>query len=185
MRKSFILVEEKNGLRVIDQHAAHERVRLEKLEQMQKEKKNISQPLLTPCVFSVSVSEKEMLMEEKKYLETSGFEIEDFGGNEIAIHAVPSGSEHINIEKLFSDLLADCDFFDSEFSDIHNSFSKRAMSYTACRGAKMFGDILSHQEMEALVSDWKKCKKMDSCAHGRPVSVFYPYKELENECARY
>ena len=126
-----------------------------------------------------------MLLEEKKYLENSGFEIEDFGGNEISISAVPRGSEHINIEKLFSDLLADCDFFDSQYSHLHHSFTQKAMSYTACRGAKMFGDILSFPEMEALVSDWKKCKNPDSCAHGRPVSVFYPYKELENECGRY
>ncbi len=184
IRKSFILVEEKNGLRIVDQHAAHERVRLEMLTQQKEEKKIIAQPLLTPCIFSVSTSDKELLLEHAPYLQNIGFQIEEFGKEEIAIHSVPDGSTHIDIEKLFREVLDNCDFFEPEFSSITDSFEKKILSYAACRGAKMFGDFMSHSEMKALIKDWKQCKNPDSCAHGRPVSIFHPYQELEKKCGR-
>ncbi len=184
IRNSFIVVEEPTGIRIVDQHAAHERVRLESLTEKLQTKKIVSQPLLTPCVFSLSISDKERLLEQTPYLQSLGFEIEDFGKNEIAIHAVPSGNNHIDIAKLFREVLDNCDFFEPEFSDITHSFTKKLLSYTACRGAKMFGDPLSMSEMEALIRDWKQCKTQHSCAHGRPVSVLYPFDEIEKKCGR-
>lgn len=185
VRKSFIILEEKGGMRIVDQHAAHERVRLEQLEKDYAEKSIQSQPLLTPVVFSVSQSEKSSLLDQCEYLREAGFDISDFGGNEVSINAVPAGSEHVDISKMFQDLIADSDFFDPSFSEHHKSFAKRALSYSACRGAKKFGHALSFPEMERLIEDWKNCTHPDSCAHGRPVSIFYPYKDLENECGRY
>ena len=184
VRKSFIVVEEKTGMRVVDQHAAHERVRLEALTEKMNAKEIVSQPLLSPCVFSLSVSDKEVLLEQADYLQNIGFEIEDFGNSEVAISAVPAGSEHIDIAKLFQEVLDNCDFFEPEFASITDSFAKKVLSYAACRGAKMFGDYMSHSEMEALITDWKKCKMQHSCAHGRPVSVFHPFKEIEKKCGR-
>ena len=184
VRKSFIIVEEANGMRIVDQHAAHERVRLEMLTEKAEKKEIISQPLLTPCIFSLSQSDKELLLEQQKYLLDIGFEIEDFGNTEVAINSVPSGSEHIDIAKLFQEILDSCDFFEPEFASITDSFAKKVLSYAACRGAKMFGDYMSQNEMEALIRDWKKCKKLHSCAHGRPVSIFYPFNEIEKKCGR-
>jgi len=184
IRKSFIIVEEIDGLRIVDQHAAHERVRLENLTEKAKNKEIISQPLLTPCVFSLSQSDKDLLLEQQEYLHDIGFEIEDFGNNEIAVSTVPEGSEKINIEKLFIEIFENCDFFEPEFSSITDSFAKKVLSYAACRGAKMFGDYMSHSEMEALIQDWKRCKNQHSCAHGRPVSIFYPFNEIEKKCGR-
>jgi len=184
-RKSFIIREEKDGIRVIDQHAAHERVRYEQLLREFRARKILSQPLLTPVVFSVSASEKMLLLEETQTLQQMGFEIEDFGGQEISVSAVPTGNTKLDIEQLFRNLLDDLDSFDPAFGKNISSFSEKMLSYTACRGAKKFGDVLSSPEMEQLLHDWDKCTHKDSCAHGRPVSTFYPYKEIENECGRY
>ncbi len=184
VRKSFIIVEEENGIRIVDQHAAHERVRLEMLTEKAEKKEIILQPLLTPCIFSLSQSDKELLLQQHKYLRDIGFEIEDFGNTEVAIQTVPAGSEHIDIAKLFQEILDNCDFFEPEFSSITDSFAKKVLSYAACRGAKMFGDYMSQSEMEALIRDWKKCKNLHSCAHGRPVSVFHPFNEIEKKCGR-
>jgi len=184
VRKSFIIVEEKTGMRIVDQHAAHERVRLEALTEKMNAKSIVSQPLLTPCVFSLSVSDKETLLEQTEYLQKIGFEIEDFGNSEVTISAVPAGSEHIDIAKLFQEVLDNCDFFEPGFSSITDSFAKKVLSYAACRGAKMFGDEMSHIEMEALIQDWKHCKMQHSCAHGRPVSIFHPFTEMEKKCGR-
>ena len=98
-RKSFIIREEKDGIRVIDQHAAHERVRYEELLRNFRAKKIISQPLLTPAIFSVSASEKMLLLEEGKTLQDLGFEIDDFGGQEISVLAVPTGHIKFDIVK--------------------------------------------------------------------------------------
>ncbi len=185
VRKSFIIREEETGMRVIDQHAAHERVRYEKLIREFRAKKIISQPLLTPIVFSVSVSEKMLLLEESETLQNLGFEIDDLGGQEISVVAVPAGNTKLDIEKLFRNLLDDLDSFDPVFGENISSFAEKMLSYTACRGAKKFGDVLSHLEMEQLVKDWDQCTHKDSCAHGRPVSTFYPFKAMENECGRY
>ena len=184
-RKSFIIREEKDGIRVIDQHAAHERVRYEQLLREFRARKIISQPLLSPVVFSVSASEKMLLLEETQTLQQMGFEIEDFGGQEISVSAVPTGNTKLDIEQLFRNLLDDLDSFDPAFGQNISSFSEKMLSYTACRGAKKFGDVLSSPEMEQLLHDWDKCTHKDSCAHGRPVSTFYPYKGIENECGRY
>lgn len=184
-RNSFILVEESDGIRIIDQHAAHERVRYEKYMKQLEEKTICSQPLLTPVVLSLSHSEKNQLLESQDALQDLGFEIEDFGGNDIAVTAVPVGSEHVDVGTLFSSLLADLDFFDPAFGRELKKLGERMVSYTACRGAKKFGDSLTFPEMESLVKDWKSCKIPDACAHGRRVSVFYPFKDLENECGRY
>jgi DNA mismatch repair protein MutL len=185
LHNKFILLEEENGLKVVDQHAAHERVRLESLTKKWNNKKIVRQPLLSPVVFSITISEKNDLLDKKDYFYSLGFEIEDFGGNEIAIISVPTGSERIDLKKLFFDLLADSDFFTTSFSDFHKSLEKRAISYIACRGAKKFGDKLNIEEMNALIRDWKNCKNPEACAHGRPVSVFYNSSTFENECGRY
>jgi DNA mismatch repair protein MutL len=185
VRKSFIVREEKNGIRVIDQHAAHERVRYEVLLRDFRAKKISSQQLLTPIVFSVSASEKMLLLEESETLQDLGFEIEDFGGQEISVLAVPTGNAKLDIEKLFRNLLDDLDSFDPHFGENLSSFAEKMLSYTACRGAKKFGDSLEFAEMEQLLKDWDQCTHKDSCAHGRPVSTFYPFSEIENECGRY
>ena len=185
VRKSFIIREEELGIRVIDQHAAHERVRYEQLLRDFRAKKVTSQQLLTPIVFSVSVSEKMLLLEEAEILQNLGFEIEDFGGQEISVLAVPTGNATLDIEKLFRNLLDDLDSFDPIFGENLSSFAEKALSYTACRGAKKFGDVLSFPEMEQLMKDWDQCTHKDACAHGRPVSTFYPFTKMENECGRY
>ncbi len=184
VRKSFIIREESDGIRVIDQHAAHERIRYEKLLRDFRAKKITSQPLLTPAVFSVSASEKNMLLEEKETITQLGFEIEDFGGQEISVSAVPTGNSKLEIEKLFRNLLDDLDSFDPLFKEHISSFGEKMLSYTACRGAIKFGDSLTLPEMEQLLEDWEQCTHKDACAHGRPVSTFFPYKTLENECGR-
>lgn len=184
LHNKFILIEEKNGLRIIDQHAAHERIRLEKLTKDLANKKIVKQPLLSPIVFSITMSEKNDLLSQKDYFDSVGFEIEDFGGREVAILSVPASSDKINLKQLFLDLLADSDFFTASFSDFHKSFEKKTISYIACRGSKKFGDKLSFEEMNALVKDWKNCKNPDACAHGRPVSIFHKTIDLENECGR-
>ncbi len=185
VRNSFIVVEESNGIRIIDQHAAHERVRYEQYQKALAQKTISSQLLLTPVVMSFSTSEKLQLLDNLPELEAFGFSIEDFGGNEVAVTAVPSGSEHIELEKLFSALLADLDFFDPAFGKALQGIGQRIISYAACRGAKKFGDRLSQSEMEALVEDWKQCDTPDACAHGRKVSSFFLFQEIENECGRY
>ena len=172
-------------MRIVDQHAAHERVRLEQLKNRKTTDTPVSQPLLTPQVFSLSQSEKQNLLSHTADLQSIGFEIQDFGGNEIALHALPAHSAHIDVEKLFHALLDDADDFSTDFSSSLKGFKERAMSYTACRGAKKFGDVMTLIDMEALITDWKNCAHPESCAHGRPVSIFYPYKDLENECGRY
>lgn len=183
-RNSFIVVASQEGIEMIDQHAAHERVRYEELLRDFRSKKIISQPLLTPVVLEISQSEKNLLLEKQDDLALLGFDIEDFGGNEIAVSSVPTGNTSVDIAKLFRDLLDDLDSFDPSFGEFSKNITQRMISYTACRGAVKFGDTLTLPEMEGLIKDLKNCSHPESCAHGRPVSTFLSYKSIENDCGR-
>jgi DNA mismatch repair protein MutL len=185
IRKSFVVVEEQDGVKIIDQHAAHERIRYEQLLRDFRAKTVVSQPLLAPVIFSISQSEKLLLLEEQESIADLGFEIEDFGGQDIAVLSVPSSKTPIDVEKLFRNLLDDFDTFDPSFGANISEFAEKMLSYTACRGAIKFGDELSMSEMEQLVEDWNKCTHSQACAHGRPVSTAFSYTSLENECGRY
>jgi DNA mismatch repair protein MutL len=184
LRKSFILIEEEDGLLVVDQHAAHERVRYEWLIKAVREKKAKSQRLLLPVVFSISHSSKTLLEEYEEILVDLGFQVEPFGGSEIAIYAVPEGNKKFDIESLFRALLDDLESITPEEAKATKILAERIATFAACRGSIKFGDALSMPEMEALIDSLDKCNAFYSCAHGRPIAMKISFEEMEKMCGR-
>jgi DNA mismatch repair protein MutL len=173
---SYILCEQGTRLIIVDQHAAHERIRYTEItEQYDKPEKNIQQ-LLMPEQFELSHKEVAVLNENMEILKGMGFEIEPFGGNTFSVHAVPSFIVKQDLRAVILGLI----------DDIENNASKgdftdrkeRALTYMACRSAVKFGDKLSVEEQKALLKKLQTLAKPYTCPHGRPTMVTMTFDEL-------
>ncbi len=184
LRNSFILIEEEDGLRIVDQHAAHEGIRFHRLRENLRLKKNESQKLLVPQVMSISRSEKILLESYRTTFEGLGFEIDEFSENEISLFSVPLGLEKVDFRKMLESLLDDLGSSTPGKKNALAEGEEKIISYAACRGAVKFGDPLTQEEMEKLVGDLDASEHGYSCAHGRPVSMTISYREMEKKCGR-
>lgn len=175
--RSYILAENEEGLVLIDQHAAHERVRYEELMDQFEKKDPEKQQLLLPENIELSAVEAEIFTSNKETFEKLGFEIELFGGNTFIVHAVPSAIANQNIQGIIQQVLNDLSE-EKKTRAIKNP-QEKIIEYMACRSAIKFGKNLSLDEMAELIRQVDKLKRPYTCPHGRPSMVKITYNELE------
>lgn len=179
---SYIVAESEDGLVLIDQHAAHERVRYMRLMEELANEKVVSQKLLTPLEMDLGVDSARIVEGHLDDFNALGFEIEPFGdgagrGSTFLVRAVPTGIERREPEQIVREVIAD---ITEEWKQNHvKNVREFLLTYTACRGAIKFGDRLTMQEMEALVADMEKTKHSTHCPHGRPAIVKLTFDKLE------
>ena len=193
MNRSYILCQQvsKNpgegahanmDLVVLDQHAAHERIRYTELVE-QFEKKDIStQPLLVPVQLELSLSDKSVLEENLELLKGLGFEVEPFGGNTFSVYGVPSSMVKEDPSSLIQGILDDLS--NQSVKGDFQARKEKALIYASCRSAVKFGDELSMPEMEALCSKLMTLELPYTCPHGRPTMVRLSAAELEKRFGR-
>ncbi len=175
--QSYIIAESEEGLVLIDQHAAHERVRYERLMKALAEKAVLKQPLLTPLELDLGVDSRRLLAEYAADFESLGFEFENFGGATFVVRSIPAGLEKKDPERVIQEILND---LASEFKQNHVlSVRESLATMTACRGAIKFGDPLTMMEMESLLRDMETTPNANHCPHGRPSIVTFSYDKLE------
>lgn len=180
---SYIMCESPEGLVIIDQHAAHERVMYEQLKEVARSKQAQSQKLLIPTQIELSNSEMATLEAAQEVLSSIGFEITNFGGQTIAVQAIPAKFSKESTDELVRGLLSDL----SEGIDFSNleKLEDEVLHYAACRGAIKFGQSLSHLEQVALIQEMEKIEGREySCPHGRPTMITISFDELEKEFKR-
>ena len=180
--KSYILAENEEGLVLIDQHAAHERVRYEELMDQFEKKSPEKQQLLLPENIELSAMEAESFTANRETFEKLGFEIELFGGNTFIIHAVPSPIANQNIQGIVQQVISDLS--DEKKSRAVKNPQEKIIEYMACRSAIKFGKDLSIDEMAELIRQVDKLKRPYTCPHGRPSMVKITYHELEKMFGR-
>ncbi|MEK7085576.1 MAG: DNA mismatch repair endonuclease MutL [Patescibacteria group bacterium] len=179
---SYIVAENENGLILIDQHAAHERVRYEQLmDQFENQQKSV-QPLLMPLQMELTKEEVDMIEQNKKIFDDLGFEIEPFGGNTFVVHAVPAFLSKEDLEQVVRGVLDDI-FNQKNSSKIHGDVEK-ILTYMACRSAIKFGQKLNLPEMQELIMQMDKLKRPYTCPHGRPTMISLTLSELERMFGR-
>ncbi|MFA6528026.1 MAG: DNA mismatch repair endonuclease MutL [Candidatus Gracilibacteria bacterium] len=179
---SYILAQDEEGVVIVDQHAAHERVMYEKLMKNLAEKSIASQPLLAPESVELSLQESEILNENMTSLEDVGFKLESFGGNTFLITAVPSdiaGKDIVAVLKGVIDDLAE-----GGKTDELSSRREHILHYTACRSAVKFGQKLSYEEQVGLLNQLSEIERKETCPHGRPTMIRITYDELEKRFKR-
>lgn len=172
----FILAPIKNGILLIDQHAAHERILYEQALDELKEGRADSQQLLFPIVLELSPTEKSIVLSGNEYFRKFGYEIQDFGGNAVSLSALPAFMKDSSAEAAVRDMVR---YLVEEKSDIHFSDSyKRFAAAFACGAAIKAGQMLSQEEMNALLNSLFSTGNPYICPHGRPTVVRISTDEL-------
>ena len=177
----YIVEEADDGIRVIDQHALHERVLLEEIRRQYKSADVPKQLLLLPAMAEVTAAERARLEEHAAVLESMGLLIDDFGPSSIAVRAVPALLKDADPAGLVRDLL--------DRIEEHGEAERAAghavpmidaiLEFLACRAAVKFGDRLAPEELSRLLSDAEGMDYSATCAHGRPTAIKLSLDDLE------
>jgi DNA mismatch repair protein MutL len=176
---TYIIAEGPDGMYLIDQHAAHERVLLEQLMAQYEQSGVDVQVLLEPLVVELTATQLEVLEQYADELERLGFRIEPFGGNAIALRGVP-GIMHRRPPN--TTLLA---ILDELASGGRGSSRLEALAIsTACHSAVRAGQELTLAEMRELVRQLEACTVPRTCGHGRPTMLHLSQQELDRQFAR-
>jgi len=178
---TYLVAEGPDGLYLIDQHAAHERVLFEKL-MAQHETKNIpSQSLLAPEVVTLPPQSAKTLMEQLPFLNHFGFEVEEFGANTFQVRAMPilfSGGDPA------SALRAVVEDFEEDESPLQAEVEARLAARVCKRLAVKGGQTLTSEEQRSLLNDLESCQSPRTCPHGRPTMIHLSVDTLERQFGR-
>ncbi|MCL5807595.1 MAG: DNA mismatch repair endonuclease MutL [Deltaproteobacteria bacterium] len=174
---TYLIFTGEEGVVLIDQHAAHERVLFEKLRKQAQEEKPVGQRLLLPEVVSLPPRDIAFLIEAAPVLGEAGMEVESFGGDSIVIKAIPAFLSHTEARMLLLDLLSECAEMDRGLP----LQEKREKIFTAlaCRGAVKANRNMSGPEVAGLCRELDAIPHAATCPHGRPLAVSIPVTELE------
>jgi len=176
IKKLYIVAEGEDGLVIIDQHAAAERIRFERLAEMYKDKK-IRQELVEPISLELSASERLMMNAWQETLQEIGFDLSPFGGNTYTVRAVPALGSRLQDAEAVHDILRD--LFNSGKVSPSSTDRDEILKLLACRGSIKSGRELTAIEMKRLLDDLLFCKNPLTCPHGRPVMVTIDEGQLE------
>ena len=175
---TYILCQLGENLYMIDQHAAHERMRFETLKKSYYENERMSQLLLTPIIIKLDFSESSTVLGALDYYKGFGFEIEDFGSGSIIVNATPVIADEATIRDLVLEI-ADAV---SQMGKISVAdFEEKALDMIACKYAIKANHKLNAYEMQDLIE--KVCemeeKGIKTCPHGRPIKIEFSKFEIE------
>jgi DNA mismatch repair protein MutL len=182
IRNSFILAVNEDGLWIIDQHVAHERVLFERIRKQRAAQKVESQRLLMPMVLELSPAQQAVFAEISGELQHNGFEAEPFGARSVAVKVAPAGVEAAAVEDMLHDLL---DQFSREEQSLNlEKIRTRIAASIACHAAIKVNMPLEQNKMEWLLAELAKTDHPMSCPHGRPVVLRYSVKDIQKAFKR-
>ncbi|MDG2140780.1 MAG: DNA mismatch repair endonuclease MutL [Gammaproteobacteria bacterium] len=173
----FILAENKQGLIVVDMHAAHERITYERLKIASRSEGLKMQPLLVPLSLVISKQEADCAEEKAELLADLGIELQRISDEGIVVRQIPSLLKDSNIEQMIRDVLSD--FLEYGVSDRIQSHQDELLSKMACYGSVRANRQLSLPEMNALLRDMESTERSGQCNHGRPTWIFQSLDELD------
>jgi len=182
LRESFILAVNAEGLWIIDQHVAHERVLFEKVLRQRAQQQVESQRLLMPIVIELNPAQQAVFAEISDELQKNGFEAEPFGTRSIAIKIAPAGLEASDVEQMLHELLEQ---FAREDQALNlDQIRGRIAASIACHAAIKVNMPLEQNKMEWLLRELAKTDCPMSCPHGRPVVLRYSMKDIQRAFKR-
>jgi DNA mismatch repair protein MutL len=178
---TYLVAEGPDGLYLVDQHAAHERVLFEKLMAQHAMKNIPSQSLLTPVAVTLPPHSAHLLMEQLPVLQHFGFDVEEFGPNTFQVRAMPAlfmGSDpSVALRALVED-------FEEDESPLQNEVEAKLAARVCKRMAVKAGQSLSNEEQRALLHDLEACDSPRTCPHGRPTMIHLSVDMLERQFGR-
>ena len=175
--KNYIISETTDGIIVVDQHAAHERIVKEEILYQKNKNKICSQLLLIPEIVKLPALQLDLILNEIDTLKTIGFEIEVFGDDAVLVRAIPEILTNSNIQELIGDVAQELFELGSQISIDEKIDS--IISTSACYGSVRSGRILSIEEMNALLRKMEITPNSNQCNHGRPTSIKLSLNDIE------
>lgn len=178
---TYLVAEGPDGLYLIDQHAAHERVLFEKLMAQHENKSIPSQSLLAPEIVTLPPQSAKVLAEQLPFLNHFGFEVEEFGTNTFQVRAMPmlfSGGDPASALKA---LVED---FEEDESPLQAEVEARLAARVCKRLAVKAGQALTSEEQRSLLNDLEACHSPRTCPHGRPTMIHLSVDALERQFGR-
>ncbi len=180
LRDSFILASGEDGLWIIDQHVAHERVLFEKILRDRQVERVQRQRLLMPMLVELKPEQMVVFARIAEELEVNGFEVEPFGPQTLAVKASPVGLEGAELERTLAEVI-DQSTGDSEEPSRNeelNRLRSRIAASIACHSAIKVNTALDTKRIEWLLLELGKTSHPTSCPHGRPIALLYSWKEI-------
>ncbi len=178
---TYWLISYQDKLMIIDQHAAHEKVKYERFMKQFRERRIASQSLNPPVVVTLSGREKGCLLQHMEHFEALGFVLEEFGGNDYALSGVPVDLYGYQEAGLFYELLDE--MTEETFSGTPESIRMKIASM-ACKAAVKGNARMSVQEADALIEELLSLQNPYQCPHGRPTMITMSKYELEKKFKR-
>jgi DNA mismatch repair protein MutL len=173
---SFIIAAGRDGLWIIDQHVAHERILFEKVLRQQAEGRVERQQLLMPILLELTAGQQIEYARIADELERAGFDSEPFGNRTLAVKGAPAGVGPADIERLVFEIL---EIAEGEFRKVSLDDLRRAMAASiACRAAIKINMRLDHTKMEWLLKELAATDCPMSCPHGRPIALRYSTRDI-------
>ena len=176
LNSSFIIMQGKKGLLVVDQHVAHERILYERFRESAKKKKIEVQNLLFPLTVEFSPTETELLIFHLDRLKQLGLELETFGKNEFLLRSVPAILKNIDNEKLLRDTIellpkgGDENILHEKYEDV--------LIMMSCRNAIKVNHPLNLDQIRKLIADLEQTSMPFTCPHGRPISLLFGMDDI-------
>ena len=177
VHENYIIAQTADGMVIVDQHAAHERLVYEKLKALMAENGVPAQALLIPEIVSLSDDDAARLLAHAETLTRVGLSIEPFGGGAIAVRETPAILGEINAEALLRDILDELD--DSGDTQLVADKIEAVLSRMACHGSIRSGRRMRADEMNALLREMEATPHSGQCNHGRPTYVELKLADIE------
>lgn len=179
--KTFWLIEYDKKLFIMDQHAAHEKVKFEELMNNYRNKKAIPQYLMPPAIVTLTADEITFLNDNMEFFENLGYTIESFGGREYKLSSVPANLFGIDGRELFLEFIGELSE-NNKNSTITAFIAK--LSTMACKAAIKGNTEISFKEADVLIDQLLKLENPYTCPHGRPTLISMTEAELEKKFKR-
>jgi DNA mismatch repair protein MutL len=181
LRESFILAAGDDGLWIIDQHVAHERILFEKILRDRQTEQMQRQRLLMPMLVELKPAQMVVFAEIAEELELNGFEVEPFGPHTLAVKAAPIGLEGAALERMLAQVIEQSS---EESEEVKQNEDLRALrtriaASIACHSAIKINTPLDPVRMQWLLLELAKTSHPTSCPHGRPIALLYSWKEIQ------
>ncbi|MBV9791085.1 MAG: DNA mismatch repair endonuclease MutL [Chloroflexi bacterium] len=179
--ETYIVAEAPDGLYLVDQHAAHERVVFERLMNERGSLQIDKQHLLLPASIDMPPGMATLLLGNAELLDEWGFELEDFGSGTLRVRSVPHGLREGQIPEALYEL---ADHLNEVSGSTPEDWREKMLTTIACHSAVRAGQTLSHEEMRQLLQQLERCAFPRTCPHGRPTALLLSQSQLERQFGR-
>lgn len=184
VNSSFIVAVNGEGLWIIDQHVAHERILFEQHLRARREGQLTGQRILMPRVVELTPAQQVIFERIAEELRANGFDVEPIGPRSVAIHAAPAGVSAADAEKLLAEILNSIETAESGQAISMETLQAKIAASTACHAAIKVNMPLDQPKMEWLLAELSRTDAPMSCPHGRPVVLRYSLREIEKAFKR-